>query len=73
GKNIIIDRCNIDSRQRKTWINLARKYRIPIDCIVLWIPKKILEDRIMARVNHETRVEGTFGVTILNRFINEFQ
>lgn len=33
--SVIVDRCNFDRDQRRTWIDLANHYKVPIDCIVL--------------------------------------
>lgn len=34
-QSVIVDRCNFDCEQRKTWIELAQHYKVPVDCIVL--------------------------------------
>jgi predicted kinase len=34
-QSVIVDRCNFDRDQRRTWIELAQYYKVPVDCIVL--------------------------------------
>lgn len=36
GRSVIIDRCNFDAKQRQTWIELSRKFKLP--CIALTLP-----------------------------------
>jgi tRNA splicing ligase len=36
GYNLIIDRCNFDAHQRKSWIELAHQYQFP--CVSLMLP-----------------------------------
>lgn len=40
-QSVIVDRCNFDREQRKTWIDLAQHYKVPIDCIVLTANQKV--------------------------------
>lgn len=39
--SIVIDRCNFDEKQRKTWIDLGQKYNVPVDCIVLTTTEQV--------------------------------
>lgn len=39
--SIVIDRCNFDEKQRKTWIDLGQKYNVPVDCIVLTATEQV--------------------------------
>lgn len=68
GKNVIVDRCNFDKDQRKTWINIAHHYRLSIDAIILDTPFEICEKRILNREDHPTQVHGSQGLNILETF-----
>src|SRR2546423_13590160 len=73
GKNVIVDRCNFDKEQRKTWINLAHHFKLPIDAIILDTPYEICENRILKREEHPTRVYGKNGLGILENFKRMFK
>lgn len=40
-QSVIVDRCNFDRDQRKTWIELAQHYKVPVDCIVLTANREV--------------------------------
>jgi predicted kinase len=44
-QNVIVDRCNFDRDQRRTWIDLANHYQIPVDCIVLTADQEVVEKK----------------------------
>ncbi|GBB83706.1 hypothetical protein RclHR1_01040011 [Rhizophagus clarus] len=68
GKNVIVDRCNFDKGQRKTWIDIAYNHKLQIDAIILDTPYEICEKRILKREDHPTQVHGTHGLNILESF-----
>ncbi|EXX58576.1 uncharacterized protein OCT59_022288 [Rhizophagus irregularis] len=68
GKNVIVDRCNFDKDQRKTWINIAYHHKLSIDAIILDTPFEICEKRILNREEHPTQVHGSKGLNILETF-----
>ncbi|KAI8061876.1 AAA domain-containing protein [Gilbertella persicaria] len=70
--NVVVDRCNFDRAQRKTWIDIARHYNIPIDCIVLTADKQECGSRIQTRQDHPTGVTGQEGIVVLNRFVKNY-
>ncbi|KAI8979124.1 hypothetical protein BDF20DRAFT_809061, partial [Mycotypha africana] len=72
-QSVIIDRCNFDRDQRRTWIELARHYKIPVDCIVLTADQKECGDRIVIRENHPTGVVGREGLHILRKFVRNYR
>lgn len=53
-KCVIIDRCNFDAAQRKTWYDLAKSYGVAVDGIVLDVPMKLCVQRCQDRLQHET-------------------
>lgn len=71
-QNVIVDRCNFDRSQRKTWIDIAQHYKVPIDCIVLTANQQDCSDRILTREQHPTGVHGNNGVHILRRFVRDY-
>ncbi|KAL7309957.1 hypothetical protein PS15m_010772 [Mucor circinelloides] len=71
-QNVVVDRCNFDRSQRKTWIDIAQHYKVPIDCIVLTANQQDCSDRILTREQHPTGVHGNNGVHILRRFVRDY-
>ncbi|KAI7906130.1 AAA domain-containing protein [Cokeromyces recurvatus] len=71
-QNVIIDRCNFDREQRKTWIEIAQHYKVPIDCIVLTADQTECGNRILVRENHPTGVSGNEGIHVLRRFVKNY-
>ncbi|KAI9269825.1 hypothetical protein BY458DRAFT_436522 [Sporodiniella umbellata] len=70
--NVVVDRCNFDVQQRKTWIELAQEYNVPINCIVLTTTKQECMSRVKVREKHPTGVEGDKGVMILHKFVKNY-
>ncbi|CAG8495757.1 7586_t:CDS:2 [Diversispora eburnea] len=68
GKNVIVDRVNFDKNQRKTWIEIAWNFDVPVDAIIMDTSMEECSARINARINHPTEVQGKKGIEILNRF-----
>lgn len=54
GKCPIIDRCNFDEAQRRTWMKLAKTHKVPIDAVILQVPLSLCITRCQERQNHET-------------------
>jgi predicted kinase len=50
----IIDRCNFDAAQRKTWYDLAKKYKVAVNGIILQVPINVCISRCQNRHGHET-------------------
>lgn len=71
--SVVVDRCNFDREQRKTWIELAQYYKVPVDCIVLTTNQEECYQRIKARTEHPTGVIGKEGTYILKRFIKNYR
>ncbi|KAF7721804.1 hypothetical protein EC973_004129, partial [Apophysomyces ossiformis] len=71
-RNVVIDRCNFDLKQRKTWIELAKEYNVPVDCIIFTATAEECSSRILGRTDHPTGVIGDRGVQILNRFTQNY-
>jgi predicted phosphohydrolase len=55
GENVVVDRTNIDVRQRQRWIDLAHKLGVTqITCVVMKTPLTTCLDRVISRKNHPT-------------------
>lgn len=54
-KSIVVDRCNFDINQRKSWIDLAAKYNVTrVHAVIVDTPIEICKERIVTRQNHPT-------------------
>ena len=51
---IVIDRCNFDAQQRLTWLDIARRAKLPVYCIYLQVPIQVCVRRCQSRVGHQT-------------------
>jgi predicted kinase len=59
GRSVVVDRCNFDAKQRQTWLDLARKYRLPrVDAVCLDVPAETCLARITVREDHPTIAAG---------------
>jgi predicted kinase len=54
GVSVIIDRCNFDEAQRKTWIMLARSFRVECQALVFQVAPRVCINRARARKCHPT-------------------
>jgi len=54
GKSPIVDRCNASAQQRQHWTQLAAKYAVHVDCIVLDVPERVCIGRCRSRGSHPT-------------------
>ena len=55
GKNVVLDRCNIDRNQRRVWINKAKQHNYEeILAVNFSVEPEICIERIKTRENHET-------------------
>lgn len=80
GKNVIIDRTNIDAKQRRTWLELAQELRSaspPIKIVTvsltLTISLDLAEERLRVRVGHETIKTAEQAMEILPHFLRSYQ
>lgn len=54
NRNVVIDRCNMSPKQRKPFIDLAKKYNAFIEVVILIVSPSICENRIANRLGHPT-------------------
>jgi len=53
GKSVIIDRCNFDVSQRKTWIDIAHEHGIAeVECFWIDVKKNVCHKRAIRRKHH---------------------
>ncbi|KAL3800882.1 hypothetical protein ACHAW5_002033 [Stephanodiscus triporus] len=52
--SVVIDRCNFDVDQRRTWIELAREMNADCECVVFDYDTDVCIERCRARRGHET-------------------
>lgn len=73
GFDVIIDRTNIDRRQRRNWLKLAKYLKVQeVECVYFKAdPEKCLE-RIKKRVNHPTIPQQT-DILKLKSIVNKFR
>jgi len=65
NKPVVVDRCNFDLRQRKSWIDLAAKYGVKnVVAVCINTPVDVCKDRIITRGAHPTvePVEGSKAI-----------
>lgn len=68
GNNVILDRCNPHSKDRKMWVSEALKIGCKeMHCIYLSTPAEICVERVRERVNHENLV-GEEGANVIFNF-----
>jgi len=54
GEPVIIDRCNVHPKERKMWVNEAKKYTTNVDCLFMNTPIDECKRRAKERKNHPT-------------------
>lgn len=72
GKCPIIDRCNFDPSQRRYFIDIAREFQVPVDCISLELPREECVRRCEVRQNHET-IERGLERQVVNKMMSMFE
>lgn len=59
GKNVIVDRCNINKMQRRLWVGLAKELKVKeINCVQLVVNPELCIKRINERKGHPTIKEN---------------
>ena len=54
GRSPIIDRTNVDQKQRESFLNIAREHSAVAHAVFLQVEPKLCMERIAARTEHET-------------------
>ncbi|EPQ29780.1 uncharacterized protein PFL1_02453 [Pseudozyma flocculosa PF-1] len=80
GQNVIIDRTNVDVRQRRTWLQLGRDIlgslppgrQLIVSSVTFTTPFDECERRLRARTDHETLHDPQQAVEVLHRFCSTY-
>ncbi|KAL2630199.1 hypothetical protein R1flu_014885 [Riccia fluitans] len=72
-RSVVIDRCNIDRKQREDFLKLASRLKINSHAVVLDVPPKVCIERAANRVAHEGGVHGGNAAAIINRLVRTRQ
>ncbi|PWZ01686.1 P-loop containing nucleoside triphosphate hydrolase protein [Testicularia cyperi] len=79
GKNVLIDRTNIDAKQRRTWLDLAASLnqagmvRVVTVSLTLSISSTEAQARLDRRTDHETIKSPQHAAEILRHFLKAYQ
>ncbi|CCA69545.1 hypothetical protein PIIN_03484 [Serendipita indica DSM 11827] len=74
GLSVIIDRTNIDQKQRKTWVDIADQFsRVEAWVITMNTPYEECAARLRTRTDHPTIKNWATAQVVLKRFSNEFE
>ncbi|KAF3448120.1 hypothetical protein FNV43_RR08831 [Rhamnella rubrinervis] len=68
GKSVFIDRCNLDSEQRKEFVKLGRS-QVDVHAVVLDLPAKLCISRSVKRSGHEGNLQGGRAAAVVNRML----
>lgn len=71
-KICVIDRCNFNPAQRRYFLDIAREFCVPVDCISLELPKEECVRRCESRPNHETIQRGEER-QVVNKMMSMFE
>lgn len=74
-QDIIIDRTNINKKQRKYFIELAKRHNVQVECIEFIAEPEQCVKRIMKRKNHPTinNMPESKIREIVNKFVKEYE
>lgn len=64
GKNVVVDRMNLDKDQRAHFVRIGNHCNVPVHALVLVASKQDIERRVTNRTNHPGKVEGIQGARI---------
>lgn len=77
GQKVVIDRTNIDARQRETWVKLARHYKVQcIEAVLFDVSLDECIKRVLDRKDHPTindQVPNERKENIVRRFASSLQ
>jgi predicted kinase len=70
GKSVVLDRCNLNDKERRQWIAFAKKQCsvASVHCIYLNVPLDECKRRVASRKNHPTLGDGAESAQVLDRF-----
>lgn len=68
GKNVFIDRCNIDREQRAEFLDIGGP-QVEKHAVVLDLPAKLCISRSVKRTGHEGHLQGGKAAAVVNRML----
>ncbi|KAN0059955.1 hypothetical protein ACQY0O_007928 [Thecaphora frezii] len=78
-RHVIIDRTNVDAKQRRHWLELARDLQphlphrhIVVSSLTFTTPIEVCEARLRRRTDHETLHSPQQAVEVLHRFCSSY-
>jgi predicted kinase len=54
GQVAVIDRTNVDAKQRQPWVELANSLGVPVAAVYFDVPPPLCMERVKSRTDHET-------------------
>ena len=71
-KCVVVDRCNVHRKERRIWINIARKAQhTNIQSLYLNTAIQVCKQRVAERRNHPT-LQGPEGMKVVDQFLRGF-
>ncbi|KAJ4979484.1 hypothetical protein NE237_010264 [Protea cynaroides] len=70
GKNVFIDRCNLEKEQRAEFVKLGGLH-VDVHAVVLDLPAKLCISRSVARTGHEGKLQGGKAAMVVNRMLQK--
>ena len=68
GRSVLIDRCNVDAKQRAEWVALGRQYGCAVACVFLDLSADECMQRVMKRKGHKTLPPSKMAPVIMQQF-----
>ncbi|EXB52391.1 hypothetical protein L484_012036 [Morus notabilis] len=68
GKNVFIDRCNLDKEQRAEFVKLGAS-KVDVHAVVLDLPARLCISRSIKRTGHEGNLQGGKAAAVVNRML----
>ncbi|XP_020585872.1 transcription factor bHLH140 isoform X2 [Phalaenopsis equestris] len=70
GKNVLIDRCNLELEQRSEFLKLGGT-RANVHSVVLDLPARVCISRSVKRTGHEGNLQGGKAAAVVNRMLQK--
>ncbi|KAH0470913.1 hypothetical protein IEQ34_000636 [Dendrobium chrysotoxum] len=70
GKNVLIDRCNLELEQRSEFVKLGGA-RADVHAVVLDLPARVCISRSVQRTGHEGNLQGGKAAAVVNRMLQK--
>lgn len=72
GKDVVVDRCNFDTTQRKHWLDYGNAAGATIGVVVFGTPIETCIKRVDSRKGHRTLRPGPQSATVIRRMATDF-